>query len=160
MSFFAGGSTDIFYVDDLDYKHVHYFTDDCVGHPLCDSNIVAEAVNPLATLHKMETAKELSYRAELSRARTAQAVIAGTRVILYLTTSLTSLGALGRGMRKCVKGAASFLKRRATAQALVSVRADGRTPQQLAATFRFQLRAGLQAAVMKGNGLLAAEVGL
>ena len=151
---------DIFYVDDLDYKHVHYFTDDCVGHPLCDSNIAAEAVDPLATLHKMETAKDLSYRAELSRARSAQAVIAGTRVIVYLTTSMTALGALGKGMRKCVNGAASFLKRRATAEALVSVRADGRTPQQLAATFRFQLRAGLQAAVMKGNGLLAAEVGL
>ena len=73
---------------------------------------------------------------------------------------MTSLGALGKGMRTCVNAAASFLKRRATAEALTSVRADGRSPQQLAATFRFQFRAMLQAAVMKGNGLLAAEVGL
>jgi hypothetical protein len=151
---------DIFYIDDLDYKHVHYFTDDCVGHPLCDSNIAAEASDPVSTLRKMEQAKELSYRDELERARMAQAVVAGTRVITYLTTSMTSLGALGKGMRKCINGAASFLKRRATAAALSSVRADGRTPQQLAAAFRFQFRAILQAAIMKGNGLLAAEVGL
>jgi hypothetical protein len=160
MSSVNARRADIFYIDDLDYKHIHYYTDDCVGHPLCDSNLPAEARNPLATMLKMESAKELSYREELLRARSAQAVVAGTRVIKYLTTSMTSLGALGKGMRTCVNAAASFLKRRATAEALTSVRADGRSPQQLAATFRFQFRAMLQAAVMKGNGLLAAEVGL
>jgi hypothetical protein len=151
---------DIFYIDDLSYKHVHYYTDDCVGHPLSVSNFEREVKDPSATLLKLECAKELSYRAELLRARSAQAVVAGTRAIVYLTTSMTSLGALGKGMRSCINGAASFLKRRAAAEALTSVRADGRTPTQLAANFRFQFRAMLQAAVLKGNGLLAAEVGL
>jgi hypothetical protein len=160
MSNINARRADIFYIDDLSYKHIHYYTDDCVGHPLSESNFERERKDPSATLRKLEVAKELSYRAELLRVRSAQAVVAGTRAIVYHTTSMTSLGALGMGMRSCINGAASFLKRRATAEALTSVRADGRTPTQLAAIFRFQFRAMLQAAVLKGNGLLAAEAGL
>jgi len=100
----------IFYIDDLDYKHVHYYTD-----PLCDSSLPAEARNPLATLLKMESAKELSRREELFRARSAQAALAGSQVIKFLTTSMTPLGALG------INSAASVLKRRAAAEALTSV---------------------------------------
>ena len=39
-------------------------------------------------------------------------------------------------------------------------RADGLTPQRLSGLFRFRVRCELQAALLRGNGLIAAEVGL
>ena len=65
-----------------------------------------------------------------------------------------------KGTVKCLNGAAGHLKRCAVAAARAAPRADGLTPQKLSALFRFRVRCQLQAAIMRGNGLIAAEVGL
>jgi len=52
---------DIFYVDRSGHKHIHYYTDDVVCHPLCNSHIAAEANDPLSTLRKVEAAKAADY---------------------------------------------------------------------------------------------------
>ena len=87
----------------------------------------------------------------LDGARSAAAVSAGLRVITYTTCSFTSLGALGMG---------TVIKKRAVAVARTAPRNDGLAPQRLSALFRFCVRCELQAAIMRGNGLIAAEVGL
>jgi hypothetical protein len=85
-------------------------------------------------------------------------------VLLYtpLTCSFTSLGALGTGTVKCLNAAAGYLKKRAVAVARTAPRDDGLAPQRLFALFRFRVRCELQAEIMRtrGNGLIAAEVGL
>ena len=53
-----------------------------------------------------------------------------------------------------------LLKKRAVLAARSAPRADGLTPQRLSGLFRFRSRCELQAALMRGNGLIAAEVGL
>ncbi len=65
-----------------------------------------------------------------------------------------SLGALGMGTVKCLNAAAGYLKKRAVAVARTVA------PQRLSALFRFRVRCELQAAIMRGKGLIAAEVGL
>ena len=62
---------DIFYVARSSHKHIHYYTDDVVCHPLCDSHIVAEVTDPLSTLRKVESAKAASYAHVLDGARSA-----------------------------------------------------------------------------------------
>ena len=151
---------DIFYVDNLGHRHAHYYTDDVVCHPLCATHIGAEAADPLSTLHKVEAVKAQSYAHVLDQARAASAVTAGLRVVTYHTCSYTSLGALGSGTVKCLNGAAGFLKARATRAARLAPRADGLTPQMLSGRLRFLARCQIQAAIMRGNGLIAAEVGL
>ena len=135
-------------------------TDDVVVHPLCDSNIDAESVDPLATISKAEKTKASAYVHVLDEARSASAVTSGLRTVSYTTCSYTSLGALGEGTVKCLSAAVGFLKKREVMAARTSPRADGLSPQRLAASFRFRTRCTLQAALMRGNGLLAAEVGL
>ena len=151
---------DIFYVDRSSHKHIHYYTDDVVCHPLCDSHIEAEATDPLSTLRKVESTKAASYAHVLDGARSAAAVTSGLRVIVYNTCSFTSLGALGKGTVRCLNAAAGYLKKRAVAAARAAPRADGLTPQRLSGMFRFRVRCELQAAIMRGNGQIAAEVGL
>jgi hypothetical protein len=85
---------------------------------------------------------------------------AGLRVITYTTCSFTSLGALGMGTVRCFNAAAGCLKKDAVAGARTAPRDDGLAPQRLSALFRFRVRCELQAAIMRGNGLIAAEVGL
>jgi hypothetical protein len=84
---------DIFYVDRYSYKHIHYYTDDVVCHPLCESHIEGEVLDPLglSTLRKVEGVKAASYAHVLDCARSAAAVSAGLRVITYTTCSFTSL---------------------------------------------------------------------
>ena len=151
---------DVFYVDRCGLKHIHYYTDDVVGHPLCDSHIKNETTDPLSTLGKVEKTKAASYAHVLDEARAAAAVTSGLRIVVYTTCSFTSLGALGKGSVKCLNAAAGFLKKRAVAAARSAPRADGLTPQRLSGLFRFRVRCELQAALMRGNGLIAAEVGL
>ena len=151
---------DIFYVDRSSHKHIHYYTDDVVCHPLCDSHIEAEATDPLSTLRKVESTKAASYAHVLDGARSAAAVTSGLRVTVYNTCSFTSLGALGKGTVRCLNAAAGYLKKRAVAAARAAPRADGLTPQRLSGMFRFRVRCELQAAIMRGNGQIAAEVGL
>ncbi len=104
--------------------------------------------------------KAASYAHVLDGARSAAAVSAGLRVITYTTCSFTSLGALGMGTVKCLNAAAGYLKKRAVAVARTAPRDDGLAPQRLSALFRFRVCCELQAAIMRGNGLIAAEVGL
>ena len=105
--------------------------------------------------------KAASYAHVLDGVRSAAAVSAGLRVILYTTCSFTSLGALGTGTVKCLNAAVgSYLKKRAVAVARTAPRDDGLAPQRLSALFRFRVRCELQAAIMRGNGLIVAEVGL
>ena len=151
---------DVFYVDRSGHKHIHYYTDDVVCHPLCDTHIRAETSDPLSTLKKVEGVKAASYAHVLDEARSARAVSAGLRVIVYTTCSFSSLGALGKGTVKCLNAAAGHLKKRAVLAARSAPRADGLTPQRLSGLFRFRSRCELQAALMRGNGLIAAEVGL
>ena len=108
----------------------------------------------------MEKTKAASYAHVLDEARAAAAVTSGLRIVVYTTCSFTSLGALGKGSVKCLNAAAGFLKKRAVAAARSAPRADGLTPQRLSGLFRFRVRCELQAALMRGNGLIAAEVGL
>jgi hypothetical protein len=64
------------------------------------------------------------------------------------------------GTVKCLNAAAGYLKKRAVAVARTAPRDDGFAPQRLSALFRFRVRCELQAAIMRGNWLIAAEVGL
>jgi hypothetical protein len=45
---------DIFYVDRSSHKHIHYYTDDVVCHPLCESHIEGEVLDPLSTLGRLK----------------------------------------------------------------------------------------------------------
>ena len=132
---------------------------------MCNSHIEGEATDPLSTLKKVEGVKDKSYAHVLDAhvldaARSAPAVTSGLRVIVYTTCSFTSLGALGKGTVRCLNAAAGFLKKRAVTAARAAPRADGLTPQRLSGLFRFRVRCELQAALLRGNGLIAAEVGL
>ena len=64
------------------------------------------------------------------------------------------------GTVKRLNAAAGYLKKRAMSVARTAPRNDGLAPQRLSALFRFRVRCELQAAIMRGNGLIAAEVGL
>ena len=119
-----------------------------------------ETKKNLSTLRKVEGVKAASYAHVLDGVRSAAAVSAGLRVIIYTTCSFTSLGALGTGTVKCLNAAAGYLKKRAVAVARTAPRDDGLAPQRLSALFRFRVRCELQAAIMRGNGLIAAEAGL
>jgi hypothetical protein len=130
-----------------------------VDHDFDPSHKHGEAEDPTTALGKMEKDKLDSYTDQLSHARHHQAVLSGLRRVCYHTTSFTSLGAYGKGTVKCLNGAAGFLKKRLTAECLLAPRADGKRPQDVAGRFRFVSRAKLQVALMRGNGLLAAEVG-
>ena len=46
------------------------------------------------------------------------------------------------------------------AVARTAPRDDGLAPQRLSELFRFRVRCELQSAIMRGNGLIASEVGL
>ena len=149
---------DIFYVDRSGHQHIHYYTDDVVCHPLCNTHIAAEALDHCSTLKKVEAAKTAAYSRVLDLVRSSPAVTSGMRVISYNTCSYTALGALGSGTVKCLNAAASFVKKRAVAA--LRARDDGLTPQRLAGMFRFRARCVIQAAILRGNGLIAADVGL
>ena len=98
----SGAPTYIFYVDRSSHKHIHYYTDDVVCHPLCESHIEGEALDTLSTLRKVEGVKAASSAYVLDGARSAAAVSAGLRVITYTTCSFTSLGALRMGTVRCL----------------------------------------------------------
>ena len=62
---------DIFYVDRSSHKHIHYYTDDVVCHPLCESYIEVEVLDPFSTLREVEGVKAASYAHALDGARSA-----------------------------------------------------------------------------------------
>ena len=63
-------------------------------------------------------------------------------------------------LKKFINAAAGLLKHKATAALRLRPRDDGLLPQQLAKRLRFRARAMIQAAIMRGNSLLASAVGL
>ncbi len=105
--------------------------------------------------------KAASYAHVLDGARSAAAVSAGLRVIIYTTCSFTSLkwAPLARARSSALMRLPD-LKKRAVAVARTAPRNNGLAPQRLSALFRFRVRCELQTAIMRGNGLIAAEVGL
>jgi hypothetical protein len=151
---------DIFFVDSSGHKTIHYYTDDCVGHPLSPTHINGELSGDARVIDKMEKVKNDSYAVQLDAARHHASVLCGMRVINFKACAFTSLGEYGKGTVKFINAAAGFLKKRAVADACRAPRDDGLSPAKLSARFRSALRAKLQVALMKGNGMLATEVGL
>ena len=103
--------------------------------------------------------KEL-YTQAVDMLRSAQACVSGMRKVVFRPCGFTSLGALSKDSIKFINGAAGLLKCQATVAQALRPRDDGLTPQQLAKRFRFIARARIQAAILKGNSLIAASVGL
>ena len=151
---------DIFFVDSSGHKTIHYYTDDCVGHPLSPTHINGELSGAARVIDKMEKVKNDSYAVQLDAANHHPSVLCGMRVVNFKACAFTSLGEYGKGTVKFINAAAGFLKKRATADECRAPRDDGLSPAKLSARFRFTLRAKLQAAIMKGNGMLATTVGL
>ena len=74
---------DIKYTDrTVPLKHIHYFTDDCVVHPLCPTHLPGELKDTKHTLHKADCKKTQKYVASLAPARLHPAVLLGTRARL------------------------------------------------------------------------------
>ena len=163
---------DIFCADKTAHVHVHYYTDDTVGHPLAPTYIACkghsfnpdhahgEAADPYHTLAILEAKKATAYASKLAQVRAHPAVLAGLRAINYKTCAFTSLGAYGKDTVKSLNGLAGYLKKQLQAAARLIPRADGRSVQFVVGRFRFAARAKLQAALLQGNSLLATEVGL
>ena len=106
--------------------------------------------------------KKALYTQALDMLRSAQACVSGLRKVVFRPCGFTSLGALSKDSVKFINGAAGLLKFRASAAQAQARRPrdDGLTPQQLAKQFRFTARARIQAAILKGNSLIASAVGL
>ena len=152
---------DIFYIDNsAPRKHIHYYSDDTVGHPLSPSHLGAELKDSSHTLGHLERHKEAQYRTSLASARLHQAVLRGTRVIKYRTCAYTSLGALGAGAGKDINCAARLYKLMVEREVRRARRLDGMTVEQLAAAFRKRYRARIQIALATGNGFIALAVGI
>jgi hypothetical protein len=145
---------DVTYLDNSSRQQVQYWTDDTIGHPLCESNLHRD------TLQYLQNKKEGEYTAKLASARRARSVVLGHRVIVFWACAFTSLGEYGLQTIKCLNAAASFLKVNVRDAATRGPRDDGLSPGAVAARFRFSLRAKLQAAILRGNALLALCVGL
>ena len=153
---------DISYTDKTNIRrHVHYFTDDTVGHPLCKSHIGKEMknLNAHATIKALEKCKEKRYSEFIQKSKKHPAVVARTRIINYITTAFTSLGEMGDGTTKIVNGCISFWKSRLIKQIREEQRADGRSAKELTAELRYDIRAQIQFAIAQGNSALAAVVG-
>ena len=124
-------------------KEIWHYTDDTGGHPLCrthfDGPAGRESSNPMHTLNVLDQAKANSYAFQLDLLRSASAVRAGLRVIVYRTCSFTSLGQLGPGMVKWLNGAAGHLKKVETLRSVP--RDDGLLSQNVSGLSRFRTRA-------------------
>jgi len=153
---------DISYVDKSNIgKHVHYFTDDTIGHPLCKTHIVNEMkdLSAQATIKALEKNKSKHYAEFVQKSKSHPAVVQGTRVINYKTIAMTSLGEMGDGTVKFFNGCISYYKTRLTREIRQAPRPDGRTPKELTAELRFIYRVRLQFAIAQGNSAIATSVG-
>ena len=146
-----------------DSKHVHswHVTDDVVVHPLSPTYMSnGETANPCYALEQAAKRKHDLYAQPLAMLRCAQAVTSGLRKVIFRPCAFTSLGALSPDSVKFVNGAAGLAKLRAAAALRRRPRDDGLLPQQLSKRLRFSARAMIQAAILRGNALLALTVGL
>ncbi len=154
---------DISFVDKTVFsKHVHYFTDDTIGHPLCKSYISAEVKDPTAqhTIKILERNKAKQYKDFITKQRTHPAVVAGAKVINYRTIAMTSLGEMSDDTIKFFNGAFSFYKKKLNVAAKVSPRPDGQTPKEITAKLRMKYRILLQFALTNGNAAIVNTVGI
>lgn len=152
---------DVFFVDDSRHVHFHYLTDDVIVHPLSPTFMDSgELDNPRHAMDQASKKKKALYTQALDMLRSAQACVSGLRKVVFRPCGFTSLGALSKDSVKFINGAAGLLKFRASAAQARRPRDDGLTPQQLAKQFRFSARARIQAAILKGNSLIASAVGL
>jgi hypothetical protein len=156
---------DLSYTDKTDIsRHIHYFSDDTIGHPLCKSenrHISNEMKNPNshATIKTLEKNKEKHYADFIRKASTHPAVIAKSRIINYKTIAFTSLGEMGEGAIKFFNGCLSFYKTRLTNEIRREPRADGLTPKELTSKLSLEFRTRIQFAIAQGNSAIATSVG-
>ena len=152
---------DILYIDkSVPHKHVHYYSDDTVGHPLSPSHLRAELKNSAHTLEHLERHKEAQYVGALAHVRLHPAVLHGVRVIKYRTCAYTSLGALSVGAGKDINCAVRLYKLTVERDIRRARRLDGTSAEQLVAAFRKRYRARIQIALAVGNGYIALAVGI
>ncbi len=154
---------DISYKDKTDRsRHVHYYTDDTIGHPLCKTHIKKEMqdLNAQSTIKILEKNKEKHYSDFIRKARAHPTVIARARVVIYRTTAFTSLGEMGEGSVNFFNGSLSYYKAQLTKESRHSPRPDGLTPKHLTASLRFEFRVLTQFAIAQGNAAIATSVGL
>ncbi len=119
-----------------------------------------EIDNPRYAMDQAAKKKRVSYEPAIASLRSAAAVTAGLRKIVFRPCAFTSLGALSGDSVEFINGAAGLAKLRAELALRQLPRNDGLLPQQLSKRLRFQARAAIQAAIMRGNALLALTVGL
>ena len=152
---------DVSFVDNSRHVHFHYLTDDVIVHPLSPTFMDhGELTDPLYAMDRAAKKKKELYTQAVDMLRSAQACVSGMRKVVFRPCGFTSLGALSKDSIKFINGAAGLLKCQATVAQALRPRDDGLTPQQLAKRFRFIARARIQAAILKGNSLIAASVGL
>jgi hypothetical protein len=151
---------DIFYTDKLTpCKHVHYYTDDTIGHPLCKTHLARELKDSSHTLGLLVKNKEDAYKSKLATARLMPSVLQGYRVISFLACALTSLGDMSDGMMRCISAACGYVKVTARIAARRAPRADGRTPQALAKAFKQEFLDRIFLELARGNAMIALAVG-
>ena len=145
------------FADETKHVHIHYITDDVIVHPLCKTHI---GTDPLDLLANEEKRKGKGYAQPLALLRSAQACVAGLRMVVFRACAYSSLGELSKQAVKFINAAAGSAKQRAVEQQRLHPRDDGLTPQQLTKRFRFRARALIQAAILSGNALIASTAGL
>ena len=148
---------DVSFADETKHVHIHYITDDVIVHPLCKTHI---GTDPLDLLANEEKRKGKGYARPLALLRSAQACVAGLRMVVFRACAYSSLGELSKQAVKFINAAAGSAKQRAVEQQRLHPRDDGLTPQQLTKRFRFRARALIQAAILSGNALIASTAGL
>lgn len=148
---------DISYIDRSDIPVVYHLTDDCVGHPLSPSYLAGELSGKPKSkvLNKKKKEKTKKYSEHLATMRAHPTVIHGQRVICFRVCAFTSLGEYGVDTVKFINATAARIKKLASEEAR-----NGLSPATVSARFRLSIRAKLQAAIMKGNGIIASGVGL
>ena len=104
---------------------------------------------------KKEKLNNDEYSQKLIQMRSSLAVMRGAKRIIFLACVMTSLGEYGKQMREFILTAAEHFKLHSEDE-----RDDGLSVETRAARFRFALRANIQAAILKGNGMLATVVGV
>ena len=148
---------DVSFVDETRRVHLHYITDDVIVHPLSRTHIGKDAKQQLADEEKR---KGKDYEQPLALLRSAQACVAGLRKVVFWACAFSSLGEMSKQSVQFINGAAEFAKRSAARLQSLNPRDDGLTPKQIAARFRFRMRALIQSAILNGNALIARTAGL
>ena len=146
---------DISFIDNTDRPVIQYITDDCIGHPLSPSHLSGDLSGRAKTLDKLKANKTTKYSEYLASLRAHPSVTHGHKSICFRVCAFTSLGEYGPDTVKFINAAAKRVKDRTDLEAW-----NGLSPTIVSARFRFFTRAKLQAAIMKGNAIIACSAGL